>query len=199
MELNKFIKVEHLREKLIDPEIDFLIEMKKYLGLPIYIYGSIFRKDYFPNKSDIDISIFTPNPEATVVQLINFLEIGKSKIKIFNMKNTNQKTHKHKTIWGFKTNYKLEIPEYTSPGIFDYSKKNKNFEITILNKKYKNFINNINKEHFKLPLLQSMLIYFIKLMYYYFFLNDKIYREIKRRILNIGKSEVQVIEKVGSL
>jgi predicted nucleotidyltransferase len=75
MEFGKFIKIEHLREKLIEPEIVFLTEMKKYLNLPIYIYGSILRKDYFPNKSDIDISIFTPNPESTVVQLINFLEI----------------------------------------------------------------------------------------------------------------------------
>jgi predicted nucleotidyltransferase len=198
MELDKFIKIDHLREKMIEPEVNFLLEMKKYLGVPIYIYGSILRKDYFPNKSDIDISIFTSNPESTVVQLINFLEIGKSKIKIFKLKNTNQKTYKSKTIWGFKTNYRLDTPD-DSWSFFDYSKKYKRFEISIFNKKYKNFINNTNKEHFKLPFLQAVCIYFVKMLYYYFFLNDKIYTTIKRKVLNIGKSEIQVIEKFGSL
>lgn len=198
MELDKFLKIDHLHEKMIEPEIDFLIEMKKYLDVPIYIYGSILRKDYFPNNSDIDISIFTSNPESAVVQLINFLEIGKSKIKIFKMKNTNQKTHKTKTIWGFKTNYRLDISD-ESWKFFDYSKKYKRFEISIFNKKYKNFINNINKEHFKLSFLHALCIYFIKMLYYYFFLNDKIYSTIKRSVLNIGKSEIQTIEKVGSL
>jgi len=198
MDFDKFIKIEHLSNKLIDPEINFLDNMKKYLGLPIYVYGSIFRKDYFPNKSDIDISIFTPNPESTITQLINFLEIGKSKIKIFKLKNTNQKTHKKKTIWGFKTNYKLTMTN-DSFNFFDYSTKTKNFEITILNKKHKNFINNVNKEHFKLSLFHSICIYLIKLFYYYFFLNEKIYRKLKKQILNIGKSEIQDIENVGSL
>ena len=198
MELDKFLKVDHLREKIIEPEINFLVELKKYLDLPIYIYGSILRKDYFPNNSDIDISIFTPNPESTIVQLINFLEIGRSKIKIFKLKSVNQKTHKNRTIWGFKTNYRLDIAD-DSWNFFDYSKKYKRFEISIFNKKYKNFINDINKEHFKLPFLQALCIYFIKMLYYYFFLNDKIYSTIKRKVLNIGKSEIQLIEKFGSL
>jgi predicted nucleotidyltransferase len=204
MELDKLLKIDHIRNKLIEPEIDFLIELKNYVRLPIYIYGSVIRKDYFPNKSDIDVSIFTNNPEATINQLLNFLGVGRSKIKIFKLKSVNQKTHKTRVIWGFKTNYMLDVSEYSKLhdkwyDFFYKPKQYKRFEIMIVNKKYKNSLNAINRGHFKIPLIYAMCIYILKLLYYHFYFNETYYRTIKRNIFNYGKLEVQEIEKVGNL
>ena len=128
MEINKVLKMNHIKEKLIEPEIDFIMDMKKYLQLPIYIYGSIFRKDYFPNKSDIDMLIFSDNAESTAKLLVNFLGIN-LKTSIFKLKSTNQKTYKTKTYWVFKTNYILDVSEYTKTRkwghLFHYRKNSK--------------------------------------------------------------------------
>lgn len=198
MEVSKMIKLNHIKTKLINEEINFLLEMKKYLGIPIYVYGSLFRIDYFPNKSDIDVAIFSSNIESTVVQLINFLEISNSKVKIFKKKVTDKVTHKTKIVWGFKTNYKLDIPVYTKSYLF-YPKMFKRFEISIYNKKHKkNIIPNI-VVHFSLPLMPSLLIYFLKIFYYYFFFNEQLYKLIKRNILDVTQPYVDNITIIGTL
>lgn len=198
MEISKTLKTTHVKNKLLQEEIDFLIEMKKYLGLPIYVYGSLFRIDYFPNKSDIDVIIFSNNIESTVAQLITFLGISKSKIKIFKKKVVDKTTHKTKIVWGFKTNYKLELLNYTKSYFF-HPKTFKRFEISIYNKKHKkNIIPNIDV-HFNIPLIPSLCIYFLKILYYYFFFNEQLYKAIKRGILDTTQPFVDIITIVGTL
>jgi predicted nucleotidyltransferase len=98
MDLEKVNKIRDVRKKLLEPEIQFLKNLQKYLEMPVYIYGSLFRLDYFPNKSDIDIAIFADNLESTVNRLIDFLGISPTKVKIFKVKSTNKKTDKTKII-----------------------------------------------------------------------------------------------------
>ena len=197
MEINKTLKMNHVKNKLLQEEIDFLTEMKDYLGIPIYVYGSLFRLDYFPSKSDIDVVIFSNNIESTVSQLITFLGISNSKIKIFKKKVYNKTTHKTKIVWGFKTNYKLNLPHTKS--YFFYPKTFKRFEIGIYNKKHKKYIIPNIDVHFNIPLVPSLCIYFLKILYYYFFFNEQLYKAIKRGILDTTQPFIDTITIVGTL
>jgi predicted nucleotidyltransferase len=200
MEYDKINKNHILQNKLIAPEKKFLTELKNYLELPIDIYGSLIRMDYFPNKSDIDIAIFTDNLENTVHRLIDFLGISSKKVRIFKMKSINKSSYKVKTIWGFKTNYKLDVSNYSlKPGLFYYHKNFKRFEILIYNIKNKSYIINSIKTHFELSFFSSIFIYMLKLFYYYFFLNEKFYKNIKDYILELPKKHKQEITIVGTL
>ena len=140
MDLDKINKLYDIKKKMIDPEHEFLKEMQNYLGVPIFVYGSIFRLDYFPNKSDIDMSIFSDDVETTVKRLTDYLGISSSKMKIFKMKCVNKHNHKTKIIWGFKTNYRLDVSEFSRSNkkwyeFLYYPKIDKRFEIMIYNKK----------------------------------------------------------------
>jgi predicted nucleotidyltransferase len=201
MEYEKVNKNYILQNKLIEPEKKFLMDLKNYMELPIYIYGSLIRMDYFPNKSDIDIAIFTDNLENTVYRLIDFLGVSSKKVKIFKMKSTNKINYKSRTIWGFKTNYKLDVSDHSlkSHGLFYYPKNFKRFEILIYNVKNKSYIVNSIKTHFELSFFSSVFIYLLKLFYYYFFLNEKFYKHIKDYILEIPKKYKQEITIVGTL
>jgi predicted nucleotidyltransferase len=196
MEIDKLKKIEHIKSKLLKQELDFLLNMKNYLEIPIYVYGSILRLDYFPNKSDIDVAIFSNNIESTVVKLIDFLGVSNSTIKIFKKKSTNIKTYKTKTIWGFKTNYTLELTPIT---YFYTQKTQKRFEIMLYNKKHKKFIISNVTSHFNLPIFTSLTIYFLKLFYYYFFFSKPLYKIIKEYILNATKPYTESISILGTL
>ena len=116
----------------------------------------------------------------------------------------NKKTHKTKIIWGFKTNYRLDVQEYSYNNrkwhnLLYYPKHNKRFEIMIYSKKYKNYINTVNKAHFRLPFLCSLIIFFLKVCYYYFFFNETIYKNIKREILELSNTHTQVFSIAGTL
>lgn len=199
MEYEKLNK--RIRNRLIEPEKKFLNQLQNYLGLPLFIYGSLFRLDYFPNKSDIDIAVFADNIEETTNQLIQFLNISKSKIKIFKMTSKNKQTDKVKTIWGFKTNYKINIEHRKKKwyDVFYYPQKNKRFEIMIYSKKYKKYITSIQQTHFSLFFLSSLVIYILKCFHYYFFLNETTYKYLKNLILEKPKKYLQNISIVGTL
>lgn len=185
MEYTEIVRIPRIKNKLIEPEKRFLYELNNFINEPIYIYGSILRSDYFSTKSDIDIAIFTNDVLSVVNKLCLFLGINKSKIKVFTYESKNKKTHtKIKTI-GYKTNYKLDItytPEWHEK-IFQ-RKTFKRFEISIYDIKYKyNILNTINN-HQHLTFLNSLKLFFIKLLYYYFCFDNDYYKRLKEFILN---------------
>ena len=185
--------------RITESEDKFLLKLQNYLELPLYIYGSIFRMDYFPNRSDIDIAIFTPNFDNTIARLTQFLGISLGKIKILKMKSTDKYTHKTKIIYGFKTNYILYIEPTESLNPFHTPKTSKRFEIVIYNKKNKNYINNINRTHFRMNFVLSILSFILKSFYYYFYLNETFYKKIKDYILSNTKTHIQTITILGTL
>lgn len=150
---------------------DFFNKLKNYLNTKLYFYGSIQRYDYFPNKSDIDVDIFTDNENKTIFQIQNFLNIEKKKIKKFVYKVNNNNTE-YKLISGYKI-------KYSDP-------QNSLFvEFSIYNEKYKNFILN---EHNRKQILPFYLTFFLTIIKYLYYevrvISEKVYKFFKNFVMN---------------
>jgi predicted nucleotidyltransferase len=157
--------------------------MKEYLDTKLYFYGSVQRFDFFLNKSDIDICIFTDNTQTMIHKLASFLHIDKKKIKkiLLNVKN---KSNKCEIIYGYKTMYK-------NP------KLNLILEITICNEKYKNKMLNNCIQGLNIPFYIIIILTILKFAYYYLDLfSFKIYYKCKNVIIDIGTGDIKTIEDV---
>ena len=185
MEYTEIVRIPHIQDKLIAPEKKFLYELNTFMETPIYLYGSILRSDYFSTKSDIDVAIFANDILSAVNKLILFLGINKSKIKVFHFESKNKQNHKKIKTYGYKTNYILPV-SYTREWHehFFQRKTFKRFEISIYNLKDKENVLNANIKHLQLPFLCSLKLFFIKLFYYYFYLNIDSYKKMKESIMN---------------
>ena len=93
--------METTKNKLSSYEKNFFDKLRNYIDKPIYFYGSIQRDDYFSQKSDIDIDIFSDNEISTLHMVQNFLNLGKNEFKksVYKMDKTN------KVIPGYKGKY----------------------------------------------------------------------------------------------
>ena len=175
--------MEYTKNKLPIKTQEFLNKMKEYLDTKLYFYGSIQRFDFFPNKSDIDICIFTDNTQTMIHKLASFLHIDKKKIKkiLLNIKN---KSKKYEIIYCYKTMYK-------NP------KLNLILEITICNEKYKNkMLTNCN-EGLNIPFYITIILTILKFAYYYLELfSFKIYYKCKNVIIDIGTGDIKNIKDI---
>lgn len=154
------------KNKLSDTTNNFLTNLSDYLQTPLYFYGSVQRYDFFPEHSDIDIDIFTPNEKSTVNTLSNYLQIDKKEFK----KVIWQNDKKH-MIYGYKKYYKNES-------------LNLKIEFAIYNEKYKNDVLESHEYKTNLPLYIVILLYLLKFVYYKLHMIDsKIYRKYKHYIL----------------
>ena len=187
MEYKEFLRTP-LKNKLFGIEKKFLYELNNYLDTPIYLYGSILRSDYFPDKSDIDLAIFANDIPTIIDKLVIFLGINKSKIKVFKFETNKQ------TIYGYKTNYVLTTP----CKIFFYDTF-KRFEISLYNLKDKDELIKNNIKQMKPPFLIALQLFIIKYLYYYMYLNNKYYKRIKENIFNSLKDYNNKITIVASL
>jgi len=145
----------------------FFNKLSSSLDLKLYYFGSIQRKDYFPNSSDIDVDIFTPNEKSTIYQLQHYLNIQRKDIKKFIYKLQK----KNNIVTGYKINVK--VPEH-------------NFftELSIYNEYYKE---DIILEHTRksfLPWYITTLLVIVKYMYYNLnILPDFIYKKLKKFLI----------------
>jgi len=140
--------METTKNKLSINEEIFFNSLKNYINKPIYFYGSIQRDDYLPQKSDIDIDIFTDNIDSTLHLLQNFLNLQKSDFKksLYKMDKTNT------VIPGYKT-------KYVDP-------EGLNVEISLYDEKYKTEILREHQSKFNLPFYITVVLLFFKLLYY---------------------------------
>lgn len=185
MEYTEIVKIPRIKNKLIEPEKKFLYELNEFMEMPIYLYGSILRGDYFSIKSDIDVAIFANDVLSAVNKLALFLGINKSKIKVFKFESKHKEKCKKIQTYGYKTNYILDItynPEWHEQ-IFQ-RKTYKRFEISIYNLKDKHYVLNANIKHLHLPFLCSLKLFFIKFLYYYFYMDVDYYKKLKETIMN---------------
>ena len=85
-------------KKLTEKQKDFFTNLSMYINTPIYFYGSIYRTDYFPGKSDIDVDIFTDNESSTIQMLCNYLHLNKSEVRksFYKIGTTVVRGHKAK-------------------------------------------------------------------------------------------------------
>ena len=151
-------------------ETDLFKRIENDLDTKLYFYGSVTRSDYVPNKSDIDVAIFSENEYSDMIKLQNILHIKKEQID--------------KIVWKLNGNiiygYKVKIKEL-------------NCEISIFNEDFKQILlDEYTKPNKNKSLFIYCLIYILKLFYYQIpLLPKKTYVEIKRYIMNemISKKE----------
>lgn len=175
--------MEYTKNKLPIKTQEFLNKMKEYLDTNLYFYGSVQRFDFFPNKSDIDICIFTDNTQTMIHKLASFLHIDKNKIKkiLLNIKNESKK---NEIIYCYKTMYK-------NP------KLNLILEITICSEKYKKKMLNNCIKGLNIPFYITIILTILKFVYYYLDLfSFKIYYKCKNVIIDIGTGDIKNIEDI---
>lgn len=146
----------------------FFNKLGIYLDTQIYYFGSIQRLDYFPDKSDIDVDLFTDNESSIIMKLQSFLNIEKYHFKKFVYKL--HKTNK------FVDGYKVK-----------YEEPNKNFftEISIYNEKYKDDV--LLEHNYKsiLPFYVTFFLIILKLFYYKLqIISEDTYTYFKKIIMN---------------
>jgi hypothetical protein len=139
--------MESTKNNLSPYESMFFNRLSNYLDTKLYFYGSIQRNDYVPNKSDIDVDIFSENLNSTMTKMQNLLGVEKNKFKKFIYKIDNT----------IVIGYKLSIKER------DYKFR---CEISLFDEKFKNIIINEHTRKFKLPIFTSFAIQILKYTYY---------------------------------
>jgi hypothetical protein len=151
---------------LTKKEKSYFHKMSDYLDTKLYYYGSVTRDDYVPNKSDIDIAIFTDNEHSIMSKLQHFLHAKRKAFDKIAWKLNGQ------MIYG----YKIKCMDYT--GI--------NCEIAIYNNEFKTvLIEDYNKPLKNQTFLIYVLLNVLKLLYYQIPLLPKsTFIELKRYILN---------------
>lgn len=153
--------------KLSNQEEIFFNNIRSYLETPIYFYGSIQRIDYIPNKSDIDVVLFTDNMNSTLSKLSAFLSISKEKIKRTYLYANN------KLIYGYKVSVKE--PEYTF-----------RCEISVYNEKYKSEVLTEHRRKIDFPITLSVLLIIIKIGYYQLgIIPIDYYKKLKKWLIDI--------------
>jgi hypothetical protein len=158
----------NIQKKLSENQKIFLNALSNYIDDDLHLYGSIGRLDYIPNKSDLDLDIFTDNEESLIYKLSNFLHVKKNVFKNVLYKIDNQIIH------GYKTKY-------------ENVKKNLSIEFSIYNKKDKETIINQHGKADKLPYIILFLLYIIKICYYKLgILNNEMYSKIKQYLMHMS-------------
>jgi predicted nucleotidyltransferase len=144
----------------------FFDNLSNYLDTKIYFFGSIQRRDYFPNSSDIDIDIFTDNESSTIMKIQNLLNIDHTDVHKFVYKLD----HCNKMVYGHKVQYKDD--HITT-------------EILVFNEKDKHDVIRDHSSKFVLPFYISYLLVILKFIYYKLELISKnLYVKLKRSLLN---------------
>lgn len=160
--------MEEIDKKLTDKQKEFFNKLSIYIDKPLYFYGSIYRADYLPGKSDIDVDIFTDNESSTIQMLCNFLNINKSEFrKSFYKINS-------RIINGFKAKYKNDI-------------NNIEVELSVYNEKYKNIILEEHGRCKNMPFYISFILIIVKFFYYKLgMISNETYKFIKLNLMNPG-------------
>ncbi len=164
--------MEYTRNKLPEKVQSFFNKMSKYINSKIYFYGSIQRRDYLINNSDIDICVFTDNTQTMIHKIQHFLHLKKDTFKKIMWTAYPSNT----IVYGYKTKYKNKDPLIK-------------LEITIYNEKYKNAILQQHIIKSDLPFYTIFFLIILKFMYYTLRLiskNQFIYYKNKITSISVG-------------
>ena len=144
----------------------FFNKLSEYLDTKLLYYGSVQRSDYIPEKSDIDVEIFTDNEESVLTKMQHFLHVKKSDFEkvVWQLNDT--------IIYGYKLKYENKEEKIIA-------------EFSVYNEKFKKPILKEHTNKFVLPFYISILLYILKFFFYQLpLLTPKLYAKIKRFILN---------------
>lgn len=157
------MELEEIKDKLTPAQYNFFNELKEYIELPIYFIGSILRYDYFKGYSDLDIYIFSLNPELTKLKLKLFLNIEKKdKIICININNTQ--------ISGYKLYYNNSLK----------GEKKVEFDLSIFKENTREIITDFMIQNYNIPYYYIIYFLIIKTLYYYIgIINKDLYSYLK--------------------
>jgi hypothetical protein len=160
--------METTKNALSPYETIFFTRLGNYLETPMYFFGSIQRRDYFPKSSDIDVDIFTDNEQSTILKMQHFLNLEKYKFKkfVYRLEKSQKMVH------GYKVSYK----EKERPMFIEFSIYNERFKEAVLEE---------HRRKIQLPFIISILLTILKYFYYDFaFLPKFIYYKFKKFLMN---------------
>ena len=161
----------------------FLDKLSNAINSKLHLFGSVLTNDYYPNKSDIDIDIFSDNVAATKYNLFAFLNNHNNSKKDIVFKKFVFVTNKDKIINGIKTSYKNE--------------QNKIFlELNIFDTTIKEYVLNERRYKQNFPFYVTALYSIIKFCHYELNLISVVnYRSLKELCLNylIGGKKIEFV------
>jgi hypothetical protein len=142
---------------------DFFKRIENDLDRELWFYGSVTRSDYIPDKSDIDVAIFSDNEYSDISKLQNILHVKRSDFDKIVWKLNGE------IIYG----YKIKV-EHINTEIHIY---NNDFKTTLIDE----FTKPLKNQSFFI----YCLIYLLKLLYYRLnILPASVYSKLKRFIMN---------------
>jgi predicted nucleotidyltransferase len=142
---------------------DFFKRIENDLDRELWFYGSVTRSDYVPERSDIDVAIFSDNEYSDMSKLQNILHVKRSDFDKIVWKLNGE------IIYG----YKIKV-------------ENINSEIHIYNNDFKTtLIDEFTKPLKNQSIIIFFLIWLLKLLYYRLnILPPDLYAKFKRFIMN---------------
>jgi hypothetical protein len=163
--------MESVKNNLPTETILFFKSLSNYLHTKLYFFGSVQRIDYFHGSSDIDVDIFSYNPESTIIKLKHFLGVDKIVVERFVWRlNCNNRVVK-----GCKIDYKnLE--------------ENINAEFSVFNEKDKDGVlcEHNNKIH-AVPLYIIIITIILKILYYNLnLMNKETFSYFKKKVWTLS-------------
>ena len=173
--------METIRNKISPRTQHFFNRLSQYLDTKLYYFGSVQRADYFPQASDIDVDIFTDNPEATMIKMQHFLQLWSIKSPTQRVERCNSdkdncyqaietakgvkvsKKHFKRIVWRLNTNDRLVYGHkimYKDPeGEFAA-------EFSIYNEKVKDWILKEHRLKTFLPFYATCVLVILKFLFY---------------------------------
>ena len=149
----------------------FFHRMSEALNLKPYFYGSVQRNDFFPGKSDIDVTFFSGDESMTARQLSVFLGQPLQQLRrvVWDIHGT--------IVHGYKA-------KFDDPSIDLHA------EIAIYNTRHMEIVRKKQRAQFQLPFYVSVLIQSIKYLHYTLGIMPKAqYKYWKRTILARGTGD----------
>jgi hypothetical protein len=161
------INMQTTRNKFTEEQRKFLTTLGTFVGSPFYYFGSIQRSDYIVGKSDIDIDIFSYQPEKMAKRLLHLLSGPYVSIKRILFKFDGNE------VSGFKVKYKRPSIESSVTDIFKV-------EFSVYNEKDKNLILEKHRKQIFISPYISAILFFMKLL----FKNIGLYHAVKKQLLS---------------
>ena len=141
--------MDDIKHKLPINKKIFFTNLENYLGTPLYFFGSVRRRDYSPNNSDIDAIIFTNNEASSISQLQNWFHVSKNDFK----KIVNFLPKSKRMVHGYKL-------------IYTNKKQNISSDILIYNTKDEEIIRNDDQTRTDMPFYILTIMVILKFLHY---------------------------------
>jgi hypothetical protein len=155
------------RNKFTEEQRNFLTTLGTFVGSPFYYFGSIQRSDYIVGKSDIDIDIFSYQPEKMAKRLLHLLNGPYVSIKRIIFKFDGNE------VSGFKVKYKRPSIESSLTDMLKV-------EFSVYDEKDKNLILEKHRKQIFISPYISAILFFMKLL----FKKIGIYHVVKKQLLS---------------